>query len=146
MRYLRGELGIPFLYKQVSENKTDKSSKLVTTVVSTFSSYYVYLWPQFFPETPLTTPLPSFDGRVVMYPSVQNLRDYMSWRQADCLSISFNIYHHPHLSLFYDSASGTNVNSIGHINNLYNTTFWALIQMGGFDAKSAEKELLVCHS
>ncbi|RKF64914.1 tRNA guanylyltransferase [Erysiphe neolycopersici] len=29
----------------------------------------------------------------------------------------------------------------GHINNLYNTTFWALIQLGGLDAKSAEKEL-----
>ena len=31
----------------------------------------------------------------------------------------------------------------GHINNLYNTTFWALIQMGGLDAKEAEKELAV---
>jgi tRNA(His) 5'-end guanylyltransferase len=31
----------------------------------------------------------------------------------------------------------------GHINNLYNTTFWALIQIGGMDAKSAEKELAV---
>lgn len=31
----------------------------------------------------------------------------------------------------------------GHINNLYNTTFWTLIQKGGFDAKSAEKELAV---
>jgi len=31
--------------------------------------------------------------------------------------------------------------TIGHINNLYNTTFWALIQQGGLDAKAAEKEL-----
>ena len=31
----------------------------------------------------------------------------------------------------------------GHINNLYNTTFWALIQIGGLDAKGAEKELAV---
>lgn len=31
----------------------------------------------------------------------------------------------------------------GHINNLYNTTFWALIQLGGLDAKGAEKELAV---
>jgi tRNA(His) 5'-end guanylyltransferase len=31
----------------------------------------------------------------------------------------------------------------GHINNLYNTTFWALIQQGGMDAKTAEKELAV---
>jgi tRNA(His) guanylyltransferase len=30
---------------------------------------------------------------------------------------------------------------LGHINNLYNTTFWALIQKGGIDAKTAEKEL-----
>ena len=34
----------------------------------------------------------------------------------------------------------------GHINNLYNTTFWALIQMGGLDAKGAEKELAVSSS
>jgi tRNA(His) 5'-end guanylyltransferase len=33
--------------------------------------------------------------------------------------------------------------SEGHINNLYNTTFWALIQIGGLDAKTAEKELAV---
>ena len=38
----------------------------------------------------------------------------MSWRQVDC-----------------------------HINNLYNTTFWALIQSGGMDAKDAEKLLAV---
>jgi tRNA(His) 5'-end guanylyltransferase len=31
----------------------------------------------------------------------------------------------------------------GHINNLYNTTFWALIQNGGMDAKEAEKALAV---
>ncbi|CZT51915.1 THG1 Protein required for tRNAHis guanylylation at 5 prime [Rhynchosporium secalis] len=89
-----------------------RSSKLVTTIVSTFTAYYVHLWSTHFPDLPLTAPLPSFDGRAVQYPSVQNLRDYMSWRQVD-----------------------------SHINNLYNTTFWALIQLGGFDAKSAEKEL-----
>ncbi|TGO78736.1 hypothetical protein BELL_0056g00230 [Botrytis elliptica] len=91
-----------------------RSSKLVTTIVSTFTAYYVHFWPTYFPDPgmQLTAPLPSFDGRAVQYPSVQNLRDYMSWRQVDC-----------------------------HINNLYNTTFWTLIQKGGFDAKGAEKEL-----
>jgi len=89
-----------------------RSSKLVTTIVSTFTAYFVHLWSQFFPEKPLSPPLPSFDGRAVQYPSVQNLRDYMSWRQVDC-----------------------------HVNNLYNTTFWALIQLGELDAKGAEKEL-----
>ncbi|TRX94937.1 hypothetical protein FHL15_004022 [Xylaria flabelliformis] len=91
---------------------SDEYSKLITTIASTFTSYYIHFWPTYFPETTLTPPLPSFDGRAVCYPSVQNLRDYMSWRQVDC-----------------------------HINNLYNTTFWSLIQLGGYDAKEAEKFL-----
>ncbi|KAG9245716.1 tRNAHis guanylyltransferas-like protein Thg1 [Calycina marina] len=89
-----------------------RASKLVSTVVSTFTAYYVHLWSQHFPELPLTLPLPTFDGRAVPYPSIKRMRDYLSWRQVDC-----------------------------HINNLYNTTFWALIQLGGLDAKAAEKEL-----
>lgn len=32
---------------------------------------------------------------------------------------------------------------LGHINNLYNTTFWALQQKGGMSATEAEKELKV---
>ncbi|KAK4166662.1 tRNA guanylyltransferase [Cladorrhinum sp. PSN259] len=89
-----------------------RSSKIVSTIVSTFTAYYIHYWPRYFPDSPLSAPLPSFDGRAVCYPSVQNLRDYMSWRQADC-----------------------------HINNLYNTTFWALIQQGGIDALEAEQML-----
>lgn len=92
-----------------------RASKLVSTVVSTFTAYYVHLWSSYFPDTPLSPPLPGFDGRAVCYPSVQNLRDYMSWRQVDC-----------------------------HINNLYNTTFWSLIQLGGMGPKDAEKFLAVC--
>ncbi|AEO70218.1 uncharacterized protein THITE_2156116 [Thermothielavioides terrestris NRRL 8126] len=89
-----------------------RSSKLVSTVVSTFTAYYVHFWPTYFPNSPLSPPLPSFDGRAVCYPSVENLLDYMSWRQVDC-----------------------------HINNLYNTTFWALIQQGGIGATEAEERL-----
>ncbi|KAK1636022.1 tRNAHis guanylyltransferase [Colletotrichum phormii] len=89
-----------------------RASKISSTVVSTFTANYVHLWSQYFPDTPLTSPLPSFDGRAVCYPTVSNLRDYMSWRQVDC-----------------------------HINNLYNTAFWALIQLGGLDNREAEKLL-----
>ncbi|KAJ5020581.1 tRNAHis guanylyltransferase-domain-containing protein [Bipolaris maydis] len=85
---------------------------LTTTIVSTFTSYYVYSWAKYFPQKPLTPPLPSFDGRAVCYPSNTNLRDYMSWRQVDC-----------------------------HINNLYNTTFWALVQQGGMGHREAEERL-----
>ncbi|EON69651.1 hypothetical protein W97_08911 [Coniosporium apollinis CBS 100218] len=90
-----------------------RASKLTTTIVSIFTAYYVQLWSTYFPQTPLSTPLPSFDGRAVMYPSVGNLRDYLSWRQVDC-----------------------------HINNLYNTAFWAQIQQGGIDPVKAEEELM----
>ncbi|KAI5467277.1 putative tRNAHis guanylyltransferase [Mariannaea sp. PMI_226] len=101
-----------FVFHKTCELFERRSSKLVSTVVSTFTSNYVHHWSTYFPDTPLSSPLPTFDGRAVIYPSVQNLRDYMSWRQVDC-----------------------------HINNLYNTTFWALIQLGGLDNKEAEKTL-----
>jgi len=55
---------------------------------------------------------PAFDGRLVLYPSEKILRDYLAWRQVDC-----------------------------HINNLYNTTFHALIQKQGLTASESEKRL-----
>ncbi|KAI5807678.1 tRNAHis guanylyltransferase-domain-containing protein [Peziza echinospora] len=90
-----------------------RESKIVTTIVSTFTSYYTYLWPQFFPDTPLVLPLPTFDGRAVCYPTTRNLRDYLAWRQVDC-----------------------------HINNLYNTTFWTLVNVDGVGRREAEKALM----
>ena len=68
------------------------SSKLVTTIVSTFTAYYIYLWPTYFPSAPLAPPyLPSFDGRAVVYPNTRVLRDYMSWRQVDCKFLCFRL-------------------------------------------------------
>lgn len=87
-------------------------SKLVTTVVSTFTAYYIHLWPSYFPDAPITLPMPSFDGRSVAYPKIGILRDYLSWRQVDC-----------------------------HINNLYNTTFWTLVLKGGLKERDAEETL-----
>ncbi|CAN2391580.1 tRNA guanylyltransferase activity [Pristimantis euphronides] len=83
----------------------------MTHVVSQFTSSYVFYWKDFFPEQPILYP-PGFDGRVVLYPSVQNLTDYLRWRQADC-----------------------------HINNLDNTVFWALIQKGGLTPAQAQDRL-----
>ncbi|RMZ77617.1 hypothetical protein DV738_g4304, partial [Chaetothyriales sp. CBS 135597] len=48
-------------------------------------------------------------NEAILYPSVSTLRDYLSWRQVDC-----------------------------HINNLYNTTFWALVQQGAMGEQEAE--------
>ena len=79
----------------------------MSNIVSLFAANYVFQWAEFFPDKKLLAP-PSFDARSVLYPSNRNLRDYLSWRQADC-----------------------------HINNLYNTTFWALVQQGGLSTRAA---------
>lgn len=59
--------------------------KLVSTFASTFTAYYQFYWHDYFPDQPLVASmLPSFDARAVQYPSLAELRDYFSWRQADC--------------------------------------------------------------
>ncbi|XP_067852633.1 probable tRNA(His) guanylyltransferase [Heptranchias perlo] len=100
-----------FVFKKRSNWFKRRASKFMSHVVSQFSSSFVFYWEDFFKDQTLLFP-PGFDGRVVLYPSNQNLRDYLSWRQADC-----------------------------HINNLYNTTFWALVQQGGLSNCEAEEKL-----
>ncbi|TNN38049.1 putative tRNA(His) guanylyltransferase [Liparis tanakae] len=100
-----------FVFKRTSTWFKRRASKLMTHVASQFSSSYVFYWKEFFGEQPLLYP-PGFDGRVVLYPSNRNLRDYLSWRQADC-----------------------------HINNMYNTVFWTLVQSGGLSTTQAEDRL-----
>ncbi|CAG8770894.1 27037_t:CDS:2, partial [Dentiscutata erythropus] len=89
-----------FVLKKECNLYDRRETKIVSTVVSLFSSNYVFNWNKYFPDKELLYP-PSFDGRVVQYPGDNNLRDYLSWWQADC-----------------------------HINNLYNTCFWALVHSG----------------
>ena len=66
---------------------------------------------------------PSFDGRAVLYPDAKNVRDYFAWRQADCIPP-------------FDKAD------TGHINNLHNTTYWALVNQG-MSEQDATKRLEV---
>ncbi|RKP23061.1 interphase cytoplasmic foci protein 45 [Syncephalis pseudoplumigaleata] len=96
-----------------------RESKIVSTICSLFTSAYVLHWPRYFPDTPLQYP-PSFDARAVCYPTSQHLRDYLSWRQADCKY---------------------SMRCARHINNLYNTSFWALVQQGGLSEQQAEEAL-----
>ncbi|KAJ2953696.1 hypothetical protein O0L34_g1313 [Tuta absoluta] len=100
-----------FIFKKQTSLYKRRAAKLLTTVNSKFSSSYVYNWSKFFPDEKLKYP-PVFDGRAVLYPSDENLIDYMKWRQADV-----------------------------HINNLYNTTFWALVLKGNLTPTQAEKRL-----
>ncbi|EST10001.1 tRNAHis guanylyltransferase catalytic domain protein [Kalmanozyma brasiliensis GHG001] len=100
-----------FLLRKSTTLYNRRESKITTHIVSLFTSAYVFNWPRFFPNTPLQVP-PSFDGRLVVYPNEAVVRDYFSWRQADT-----------------------------HINNLYNTTFWALVLQGGLTEQQATKQL-----
>jgi len=88
-----------------------RQSKISSCIVSLFASSYVHFWSMYFPETTLKYP-PCFDSRVVCYPNLNVLRDYISWRQVDC-----------------------------HINNLYNTCFWNLVLTGGMTEVEAEQFL-----
>nr|KAI8768872.1 putative tRNA(His) guanylyltransferase isoform X2 [Biomphalaria glabrata] len=88
-----------------------RASKIMTNVVSLFASSFTMYWPRYFNTQELQYP-PAFDARVVLYPSDENLRDYLSWRQADC-----------------------------HINNLYNTCFWKLVQEKGLSPAQSEARL-----
>ncbi|XP_049870180.1 probable tRNA(His) guanylyltransferase isoform X1 [Pectinophora gossypiella] len=100
-----------FIFKKQMTLYKRRAAKLLTTINSKFSSSYVYYWSKFFPDEKLKYP-PTFDGRVVLYPTEENLIDYMKWRQADV-----------------------------HINNLYNTTFWALVLKANLSPTQAEKRL-----
>lgn len=100
-----------FVFRKDTTNCSRRASKLLSLVVSLFTSNYVFQWSKFFPGQELLYP-PSFDSRIVLYPSEKNLRDYLSWRQVDC-----------------------------HINNLYNTTFWSLVLKGEMNNQEAMERL-----
>lgn len=96
-----------FILRRESKLFSRRESKILSTVISLFSAAYVLNWGKFM-KKPMTM-VPSFDGRIVLYPTTRHLRDYLSWRQADV-----------------------------HVNNLYNTAFWALVNRGGHSTREAE--------
>lgn len=51
----------------------------------------MFNWAKHFPGVSLKYP-PSFDGRIVLYPTEKAVKDYFSWRQVDS--------EHPFLILF----------------------------------------------
>lgn len=64
------------------QSSADRCSKIESSIVSLFTSAYVFYWPTFFPDLAMSYP-PSFDSRAVLYPADQQVRDYFAWRQAD---------------------------------------------------------------
>ena len=101
-----------FVFRKDAKLYNRRSEKILTNVVSEFTSSFVFHWNKIFINGPELKYPPCFDGRIVLYPSFQNLKDYFSWRLVDC-----------------------------HINDLYNTTFWALVQKGKLSKDEAHQKL-----
>ncbi|KQK05204.1 tRNA(His) guanylyltransferase 1 isoform X1 [Brachypodium distachyon] len=99
-----------FVFREETEFYQRRESKILSLCVSYFTSVYVMKWKDFFPNKELREP-PYFDGRVVCYPNMKTILDYLAWRQVDC-----------------------------HINNHYNTCFWMLV-MSGKTEKEAQQTL-----
>ena len=100
-----------FILKRSTKLYNRRSEKILTNILSTFTSSYVYYWDKIFKNIKLQYP-PTFDARIILYPSFQNIKDYLCWRVTDC-----------------------------HINNLYNTTFWALVDKGNLNKEEAHEKL-----
>ncbi|KAH9955893.1 Thg1 C terminal domain-containing protein [Russula dissimulans] len=100
-----------FLFPKTAKLYNRRRSKITSLLCSLFTASYMMNWPKYFPTTPLRYP-PSFDARIVLYPGIQEVRDYFSWRQVDT-----------------------------HVNNLYNTTFWALVHQEGQSPRDAHETL-----
>jgi tRNA(His) guanylyltransferase len=105
-----------FVFKKSTKVFNRREDKILSCVLSLFSSSYTFRFGEFFKEEDgsMMRPkrIPSFDARIVLYPAMEDLKAYLSWRQVDC-----------------------------HINNLYNTVFWKLVKEGQMTPADAHKKL-----
>ncbi|XP_055610199.1 probable tRNA(His) guanylyltransferase [Uranotaenia lowii] len=99
-----------FVFRRDASVYERRKDKLISYLCSLFTSAYLFNWSYIFKDTKTLKYPPVFDSRAVLYPTDQNIRDYLSWRQADL-----------------------------HINNLYNTTFWKLVASGLTNNKAEER-------
>lgn len=99
-----------FVIKRFGHREKEGNS-LISRIVSLFTGAFTNHWKGYFSETPLEYD-PVFDARLVLYPTIESVRDYLSWRQADC-----------------------------HINNMYNTCFWKLVKEKGLSRVNAQEYL-----
>lgn len=101
-----------FVFKKNAKLFNRREDKILSCVLSLFSSAFVFHYHNHFPVDKPLKSIPSFDARIVLYPGIEDLKAYLSWRQVDT-----------------------------HINNLYNTTFWALVKKGGLSKTEADIKL-----
>ena len=67
-----------FVFRKSTNVFNRREDKILSCVLSLFSSAYTYKFDEFFGSKPLK--IPSFDGRIVLYPSLEDIKAYLSWR------------------------------------------------------------------
>lgn len=72
-----------FLLRRSCSLYKRRASKILTQIVSLFTSAYVFRWSEIMGKQRELKYPPIFDGRLVAYPSAKEIRDYFAWRQAD---------------------------------------------------------------
>lgn len=99
-------------YSFLLRRSSDLFGRRREKILTTVVSVFSAAFVRAMGEQALRDEHPTFDGRVVLYPGEREVRDYFAWRQADC-----------------------------HVNNLFNTAFWCLVQRRGMTRAEAEEAL-----
>ncbi|KAB1210438.1 tRNA(His) guanylyltransferase 1 [Morella rubra] len=97
-----------FVLKKTSKFYQRRASKLLSLIVSFFSSAYAMKWKEFFPEKELQWP-PSFHSRIISCASKEVLQAYLAWRQHEC-----------------------------HLSNMHDTCLWMLVKGGQTESEAEE--------
>ncbi|XP_058005111.1 tRNA(His) guanylyltransferase 2 isoform X6 [Hevea brasiliensis] len=97
-----------FVFKKTTKFYQRRASKILSLIVSFFSSIYATKWKEFFPMKDMRYP-PTFNGRVICCATIEVLQEYLAWRQNDC-----------------------------HANNQYNTCLWKLVESGKTEKEAQE--------
>ncbi|KAG8368974.1 hypothetical protein BUALT_Bualt15G0102000 [Buddleja alternifolia] len=97
-----------FILKKGTKFYQRRASKILSLIVSFFTSVYVTKWKVLFPQKDLRY-APSFQSRVICCASVEVLQAYLAWRQNEC-----------------------------HLNNQFDTCFWQLIKSGKSEKEAEE--------
>ncbi|KAG5554059.1 hypothetical protein RHGRI_011808 [Rhododendron griersonianum] len=97
-----------FVFKKKFAFYKRRASKILSVVVSLFSSVCVTKWKDYFPQMELRFP-PSFQSRIITCASMEVLQAYLTWRQNDC-----------------------------HVQNQCNTCLWMLIKCGKSEMEAQE--------
>ncbi|XP_057321112.1 probable tRNA(His) guanylyltransferase [Microplitis mediator] len=99
-----------FVFERETKAYNREAIQLASILCSAFTGTFASQWPKV-GLTPRKYPV-SFGGRVGLFALDQDLRGYLSWRQADV-----------------------------HENNLYNTCFWNLVQKKNMTPAQAQEAL-----